>query len=139
MTCDVVRFICSANKGSIFPPQHDLSDMAAMDTQPQLVNQQTLALLKQQIGSEMLPVVLATFIGEGQRTLAQLVDLPSNELKRCCHTLKSSAAAIGADALAAHAAQLDNKLKQNPNESISSAELTQIYSDTLIALRQMLR
>lgn len=110
-----------------------------MDTQPQLVNFQTLELLKQQIGSEMLPVVLATFIGEGQRMLVQLADLPADELKRCCHTLKSSAAAVGADALAKQAAQLDLALKQNPNNSISCAALVQVYQDTLVALRQMLR
>ncbi|MBW8192291.1 Hpt domain-containing protein [Neiella marina] len=113
--------------------------MAAMDAHQQLINHQTLDNLKQQIGSEMLPVVIATFIKEGEQTLSELSSLSRDELKRCYHTLKSSAAAIGAEALAKQASQLDAALKQNPHTQTNIAPLVQVYLETLSALRNMLK
>ncbi|MBD1390616.1 Hpt domain-containing protein [Neiella sp. HB171785] len=109
-----------------------------MDAQPQLLNRTTIEHLKLQVGADMLPVVIATFVREGEAAIELLEHIQTEQIQHYCHTLKSSAAAIGADALAQQASMLDQQLKDCPHSAVDLAPLQRLYRNTLIVLRSLL-
>ncbi|WP_087507129.1 Hpt domain-containing protein [Neiella marina] len=126
------------NHGSIFKESFDRESTAAMDAQQHLLNRNTIESLKLQVGADMLPVVIATFVQEGEAAIEQLQHIDEQQLQRFCHTLKSSAAAIGADALAQEASKIDQQLKTISPVSIDTAPLLRLYRNTLIVLKSIL-
>lgn len=82
-----------------------------------ILNQSKVNDMKEEIGQENIPVILSLFLSELEQYQQQLTTLPSEEihdyLARICHSLKSSAASFGADALCQLALKYDAAVKQN--------------------------
>jgi two-component system phosphorelay protein LuxU len=99
-----------------------------------ILNPKALDKMKSDVGEAHLPVLLGCFIGELEDYIVRLT--ASEQLEKHCadisHSLKSSAASFGADALLQVAIQIDTAVKRNQticnqetkNQLIASLELT---------------
>jgi two-component system phosphorelay protein LuxU len=87
-----------------------------------VLNPKALDKMKSDVGEAHLPVLLGCFIGELEEYIVLLNGSDNNE-KHCAdisHSLKSSAASFGADALLQIAIQIDTAVKRN--QTICSQE-----------------
>lgn len=85
----------------------------------ELLNQEKINQLAGEIGEENIPVLLDIFLDELLTYARNLADGSQPDrldyLKEISHALKSSAASFGAEALYAHALEIDTKVKQGTN------------------------
>ncbi len=102
-----------------------------------LIDRKVLLELQQSIGPESLPLVLNTFIQQGEQELRNLNNsLTSSQLKELCHSLKSSAASVGAMHLANTASQIEYRLGQLTHADLQreARQLSSLLRESLIAL-----
>lgn len=106
-----------------------------------LIDPSVLEQLQLSIGKESLPLVLNTFISQGDENLEQInTGLTCGALSSLCHSLKSSAASIGALRLSKEAERIYDEIKLNPSEPPPETEtLSALLKTTLIALHTHLR
>lgn len=81
-----------------------------------IIQKDKIMALSDQVGSEILPVILAIFKQELEGYIEQLsedsVDENHDRLGRICHAIKGSAPSFGAMLLAEKASQIDALYKQ---------------------------
>ncbi len=82
-----------------------------------ILNQEKIAELSKEIGSDNVPVLLDIFLGELETYMNNLQnysgEVQLSYLKEISHALKSSAASFGADRLCKLANSIDKKAKNN--------------------------
>ncbi len=104
-----------------------------------LIDHSVLHELQLSVGQQSLPLILTTFVEQGEITLQQIESNPaSHKLQTICHSLKSSAASIGAIPLAHEAAHIDQCLKRTPGEPPDTSLLQKLLRNSLIALNTIL-
>ncbi|MCM2681272.1 Hpt domain-containing protein [Echinimonas agarilytica] len=104
-----------------------------------LIDKEVLLDLQSQIGQNMLPLIVQTFISEGDKYLSMLRgDISRSELQKLSHALKSSAASLGAIQLSQEAQRIDDLLDTEMNASPDSQRLISLLDASLIALRTYL-
>jgi HPt (histidine-containing phosphotransfer) domain-containing protein len=98
---------------------HDMQE-----AEMEILNRQTLGQLEQDVGSEMLPVVIGVFLDEVGRQREQLRLLLAEgrieELGRLAHSLKSSCGSYGAEISREQAATLEAACRQGQADQLAS-------------------
>ena len=96
--------------------------------------------LRQSVGSDFAAELVATFLEEAPKMLADLrASFSSHEaepFRRTAHSLKTNSQTFGAGALGAHARKLE--LAGIPADASDLDELESVYFETETALRTMI-
>lgn len=98
----------------------------------EILNRQTLGQLEQDVGSEMLPVVIGVFLDEVGRQREQLRLLLAEgrieELGRLAHSLKSSCGSYGAEISREQAATLEAACRQGQALDLLASQVEGLFT-----------